>query len=286
MIKLGIKLGKKLGNIFSSKTLTEEQLLSLEEELIIADFGVDFTEEILEELKKSMNKNPDKDVKELLIEIIGNKIVPAPVMDISPVTIIIIFGVNGTGKTTSVGKLAYLLKNQGRKVLIAAADTYRDAAIEQLQIWAKKADVPVIKQTQGADPAAVVYDACDSAASRNVDALIVDTAGRLHTKERLMEELSKIGNVIEKKLPKSKKIKLLTIDATTGQNGLVQAEQFNQYIGIDGILLTKLDTSSKGGIACSISAKLKIPIYFVGTGEKIEDLAVFNKDEYLKSLFS
>ncbi|RKY01858.1 MAG: signal recognition particle-docking protein FtsY [Spirochaetes bacterium] len=286
MIKLGLKLGKKLGNIFSSKTLTEEQLLSLEEELIIADFGVDFTEEILEELKKSMNKNPDKDVKELLIEIIGNKIVPAPVMDISPVTVIIIFGVNGTGKTTSVGKLAYLLKNQGRKVLIAAADTYRDAAIDQLQIWAKKADVPVIKQTQGADPAAVVYDACDSAVSRNVDALIVDTAGRLHTKERLMEELSKIGKVIEKKLPKSKKIKLLTIDATTGQNGLVQAEQFNQYIGIDGILLTKLDTSSKGGIACSISAKLKIPIYFVGTGEKLEDLAVFNKDEYLKSLFS
>jgi len=286
MIKLGLKLGKKLGNIFSSKTLTEEQLLSLEEELIIADFGVDFTEEILEELKKSMNKNPDKDVKELLIEIIGNKIVPAPVMDISPVTVIIIFGVNGTGKTTSVGKLAYLLKNQGRKVLIAAADTYRDAAIDQLQIWAKKADVPVIKQTQGADPAAVVYDACDSAVSRNVDALIVDTAGRLHTKERLMEELSKIGKVIEKKLPKSKKIKLLTIDTTTGQNGLVQAEQFNQYIGIDGILLTKLDTSSKGGIACSISAKLKIPIYFVGTGEKLEDLAVFNKDEYLKSLFS
>lgn len=286
MLKLGLKLGKKLGNIFSSKTISEDQLLALEDELIMADFGVDFTYEIIERLKKSINKNPDKDIKELLIKIITDKIHHTPELNILPITVIIVFGVNGTGKTTNVGKLAYLLKKGGKKVLIAAADTYRDAAIDQLQIWAKRANVPVIKQTQGADPAAVVYDACDSAVSRGVDALIIDTAGRLHTKERLMEELSKIGRVVEKKLPESKKIKLLTVDATTGQNGLVQAELFNQYIGIDGILLTKLDTSSKGGIAFSISAKLNIPIFFVGTGEKLEDLAIFDPEEYIKSLFS
>jgi fused signal recognition particle receptor len=177
------------------------------------------------------------------------------------------------------------LRDEGKKVLIAAADTFRDAAIEQLAVWSKRAGVPLIKQYKGSDPGAVVFDACDSARSRGVDFLIIDTAGRLHNKERLMEELVKIGKVLDRQLPEAHRMKLLTLDATTGQNGVSQANLFNKYMGVDGIILTKLDSSAKGGIACSISGKLGIPILYAGVGEGVEDLDLFDVDEYLSSLF-
>jgi fused signal recognition particle receptor len=194
--------------------------------------------------------------------------------------------VNGTGKTTTCAKLAYKLKRKGRCVLIAAADTYRDAAIEQLLIWSKRAEVPVIRQFQGSDAGAVVFDACDAALSRKVDDLVIDTAGRLHNKEMLMKELAKIGKILDKKLPDARRLKLLTLDATTGQNAISQASLFDEYIGVDGIILTKLDSSAKGGIACAVSGKLKIPILYAGIGEKVEDLDDFDIDEYLDMLFS
>jgi fused signal recognition particle receptor len=193
--------------------------------------------------------------------------------------------VNGTGKTTTVGKLAYKLKKDGKRVLVAAADTYRDAAIDQLLIWCKKADVPVILKEQGSDPGAVVYDACDASKSRNIDDLIIDTAGRLHNKEALMEELSKISRILEKRLPGARKLKILVLDATTGQNAISQAALFNQYVGVDGIILTKLDSSSKGGVACAVAGKLNIPIFYAGTGESLEDLVDFYVEEYLDTLF-
>ena len=193
---------------------------------------------------------------------------------------------NGTGKTTTVGKLAYKLKNDGNRVLIAAADTYRDAAIDQLMIWSNRADVPVILTEQGSDSGAVVYDACDASKRRSIDDLIIDTAGRLHNKEALMEELSKISRILEKRLPEARKLKMLVLDATTGQNAISQAVLFNQYVGVDGIILTKLDSSSKGGVACAVSGKLKIPIFYAGTGESLEDLVDFNVEEYLDTIFT
>ena len=193
---------------------------------------------------------------------------------------------NGTGKTTTVGKLAYKLKNDGNRVLIAAADTYRDAAIDQLMIWSNRADVPVILKEQGSDSGAVVYDACDASKRRSIDDLIIDTAGRLHNKEALMEELSKISRILEKRLPEARKLKMLVLDATTGQNAISQAVLFNQYVGVDGIILTKLDSSSKGGVACAVSGKLKIPIFYAGTGESLEDLVDFNVEEYLDTIFT
>jgi fused signal recognition particle receptor len=285
-MRLNIRLGRKLSSLFGGKKDLEELLGELEELLISADFGLDFTGEITAALRKS-NLPPEKDA------LLGAlKSVVKSAMTIAPegrrtegLVAHLIFGVNGSGKTTTAGKLAHKLKREGRRVLIAAADTYRDAAIEQLVIWAKRADVPVVRQRQGSDPGAVVFDACDAAVGREVNDLIIDTAGRLHTKEALMEELAKIGRVIEKKLPDTPKVRLLTLDATTGQNALSQAKLFKEYIGVDGIILTKLDSSSKGGVACAVSGKLRIPILYTGVGEKIEDLDDFDVENYLELLF-
>lgn len=282
-----IAIGKKLFSIFRERKDKQELLEGIEELLISADFGVDFTSEVLDELQRRCDSYESDEIIGTLKSIIKERMyLERSRLRGDGITAVIVFGVNGSGKTTSVGKLAYKLKTEGKKVLIAAADTHRDAAIDQLAIWSRRVDVPLIKQYQGSDPGAVVFDACDSALSRGVDFLIIDTAGRLHTGERLMEELAKIGRILEKKLPHSHKLKLLTLDATTGQNGISQASVFNEYIGVDGIILTKLDSSAKGGIACTISGKLRIPIVYVGTGQNIEDLEDFDIDEYLESIFS
>ncbi|KPJ89575.1 MAG: hypothetical protein AMS17_01290 [Spirochaetes bacterium DG_61] len=281
------KLGERLNRIFGGKKEKEEIIVDIEELLITADFGVEFTEEILDELREHTFSSSEENTSMLLKEIIKEKMeLSYPREQGDGLTAHLIFGVNGTGKTTSVGKLAYKLKQAGRNVLIAAADTYRDAAIEQLLIWSKRADVPVIRQFQGSDAGAVVFDACDAAVSRGVQDLLIDTAGRLHNKETLMKELAKIGVILDRKLLGANRRKLLVLDATTGQNALSQAALFKEYIGVDGIILTKLDSSAKGGIACAVSGKLKIPIYYAGTGEKIQDLIDFKVDEYLTMLFS
>jgi fused signal recognition particle receptor len=295
---VNFKLGERLNRIFGGNKEKEDLLTGIEELLISCDFGVEFTEDILRELRarwelrsrielRSQGFSLQDEYTSILKEIIKEKMEPVnPVLDPSSLTAHLLFGVNGTGKTTTAAKLAYKLKMEGRSVLIAAADTYRDAAIEQLMIWSKRADVPVIRQFQGSDAGAVVFDACDAAVSRKVDDLVIDTAGRLHNKEMLMRELGKIGSVLDRKLPDSRKLRLLVLDATTGQNALSQAALFNEYVGVDGIILTKLDSSAKGGIACAVSGKLKIPIFYSGTGEKIQDLIDFNTEEYLEMLFS
>jgi fused signal recognition particle receptor len=286
-MNIKIKLGQKLNEIFKGKKEREDILTEIEELLIAADFGIEFTFEIIGDLKKS---SPSL-LREKIISSLKNIIKEKMTLDHRPeshetLNAHLIFGVNGTGKTTTVGKLAYRLKVKGKRVLIAAADTYRDAAIDQLVVWSKRANVPLIRQEQGADPGAVVYDACDAARSRHVNDLVIDTAGRLHNKEALMEELAKISRVLEKKLPEANIINLLTLDATTGQNAISQAFLFNKYIGVDGIILTKLDSSAKGGIACAVSGKLKIPLLYAGTGEKVEDLIDFDLNEYLNGIFA
>jgi fused signal recognition particle receptor len=282
--KLG--LGKRLNSLFKAKRDREDILSDIEELLITSDFGIEFTTDLIDDLKRGFSSSESEDIVPLLRETIKGRMTrEIPPFDRDTITVLLIFGVNGTGKTTTTGKLAAFLKNQGSSVLVAAADTFRDAAIEQLEVWSNRAGVPLIKQYQGSDPGAVVFDACDAAHSRGVDFLIIDTAGRLHNKERLMEELVKIGSILDRKLPDAQRIKLLTLDATTGQNGVSQADLFNQYLGVDGIILTKLDSSAKGGIACAISGRLHIPIYYAGLGEGIDDLVSFDVDEYLKSLF-
>ncbi len=285
--EMKFNFGRKLNTLFSGKKQHNELIDELEELLISADFGIEFTMEIASELRKKLSSSGNQDPRVLLTDLIRERMSRAPLHGSSDgLSAYLIFGVNGSGKTTTAAKLAYRFKQEGRRVLIAAADTYRDAAIEQLLEWSRRADVPVIKQFQGSDPGAVVYDACEAALHRGVHDLIIDTAGRLHTKERLMEELSKIGRVLDKKLPEAAQRKLLVIDATTGQNALSQASLFNEYIGVDEIILTKLDSSAKGGIACAVSGMLNIPISYAGTGEKMEDLIEFHIDEYLGMLFS
>jgi fused signal recognition particle receptor len=305
-VKLNIQIGKRLSSIFSGKQEREEGILSeIEEILITSDFGIEFTSQIVDELGQRVGSYERAEVVEQLRTVLREKVLSSPGLPDRPtppghgdgsavpvtaqpssLTVHLIFGVNGTGKTTTAGKLAYLLKQSGSKVLIAAADTFRDAAVEQLQIWAKKAGVPIVRQPQGADPGAVVYDAIDAAFARGVSDLIVDTAGRLHNKERLMEELRKIAKILDKKAQNAVRKKLLVLDATTGQNAIEQARQFSEYAGVDGIVLAKLDSSAKGGVACTVSGMLGIPILYAGTGERIEDLIEFNIDEYLDILLS
>jgi fused signal recognition particle receptor len=294
LLEKRISLGKRLNSIFS-KPVDTDILSEVEELLITADFGIELSDEIIREFQDRARRTTRKDFPSLLKSIVKERMTirsldvsksESPSVSRAPLSVILVFGVNGTGKTTTVGKLAYYYKQQGKRVLVAAADTYRDAAIDQLTVWCNRAGVPIIKQYQGSDPGAVVFDSCDSARSRNVQFLIIDTAGRLHNKKQLMEELSKIGRIVDKKLPESDVFKILTLDATTGQNGISQASQFKEYIGVDGIILTKLDSSAKGGIACSVSGKLAIPILFAGTGEGIDDLAEFDVDTYLDELFT
>jgi fused signal recognition particle receptor len=263
----------------------------LEEILIMADLGIQATTNIIEDLKVKVKKNKIKDpdeCKELLIQSIKEQM---QVDDVAyefenKKSIVMVIGVNGVGKTTSVGKLASQLKEKDKKVILAAADTFRAAAIEQLTEWANRAKVDIIAHKEGSDPAAVIFDAVTAAKARNVDTLICDTAGRLHNKKNLMEELKKIDRVIDREYPDAYRETLVVLDGTTGQNALAQAKQFSEVAKISGIILTKLDGTAKGGIAIAIQSELGIPVKYIGIGEQIDDLQKFDADSFINALFN
>lgn len=275
-------------NGFSS--IDDDFYEELEEILIMGDIGVSATTEIMERLKEQVReqhlKEP-KECKQVLIESIKEQMrVDEAAYDFErKQSVIMVIGVNGVGKTTSVGKLAGKLKDEGRKVLIAAADTFRAAAGDQLAEWAKRADVPMIGGKEGADPASVVYDAVSAAKARGVDVLLIDTAGRLHNKKNLMEELKKMNRIIDREFPDVYRENLIVLDGTTGQNALVQAREFGEVADLTGIILTKMDGTAKGGIAVAIQSELKVPVKYIGVGETIEDLQKFNSDEFVNALF-
>ena len=279
-------------NVFLGYDVIDEDFYEeLEETLIMGDIGIRASTDIIEELRKRVKEehlNSPAQCREVLIDTIKRK------MDLGEnayefedrKSVVFVIGVNGVGKTTSVGKLASQLKNEGKKVLVVAADTFRAAAIEQLEEWTKRAGVDIIAQNEGSDPGAVVFDACKAAKARNTDVMIVDTAGRLHNKKNLMEELKKINKIIEREYPEAYRETLVVLDGTTGQNALEQARVFNEAANITGIILTKLDGSAKGGIAVAIQAELSIPVKYIGVGEKIDDLQKFNSKEFVDALFS
>ena len=275
-------------NGFSS--IDDDFYEELEEILIMGDIGVSATTEIMERLKeqvKEQHLKEPKECKQVLIESIKEQMrVDEAAYDFErKQSVIMVIGVNGVGKTTSVGKLAGKLKDEGRKVLIAAADTFRAAAGDQLAEWAKRADVPMIGGKEGADPASVVYDAVSAAKARGVDVLLIDTAGRLHNKKNLMEELKKMNRIIDREFPDVYRENLIVLDGTTGQNALVQAREFGEVADLTGIILTKMDGTAKGGIAVAIQSELKVPVKYIGVGETIEDLQKFNPDEFVNALF-
>lgn len=278
-------------SIFSGfSSIDDDFYEELEEILIMADLGVATTTKIIEDLQAKVKEQKIKepsDCKQLLIESIKQQMqVDETAYDFEDKTsVVLLIGVNGVGKTTSVGKLAGQMKQRGKKVMVAAADTFRAAAIEQLTEWAKRANVEIIAQQEGSDPAAVVFDAVTAAKSRNTDILFCDTAGRLHNKKNLMEELRKINRVIDREYPDAYRETLVVLDGTTGQNALAQAKQFNEVAEITGIVLTKLDGTAKGGIAIAIQAELGIPVKYIGIGEKIEDLQRFDADAFVNALF-
>lgn len=279
-------LSKKLFFAFSARALDDEFYESLEEALLSGDVGMKATEEVIEELRdrafREKIKAPEE-AKELLKEILVESI-DYEVEEYSYPLVILLSGVNGVGKTTAIGKLAYLFRESGKSVVVAAADTFRAAASEQLEVWGERAGVRVIRHNEGADPAAVVFDAVSSAKAKGTDVILVDTAGRLHNKKNLMEELKKICRVVERELPEADFRKYLVLDATTGQNGVMQAEVFSEAIDLDGIVLTKLDGTAKGGVVLAISAELELPVLYVGVGEKIDDLIPFDAKDFVDAL--
>ncbi len=271
-------------------TIDEDFYEELEEILIMGDIGVNAAEKILERLREQVKEKHIKEpaaCKELLIESIREQMqVGETAYDFeNEQSVVLVIGVNGVGKTTSVGKLAGILKDQGKNVLIAAADTYRAAAGEQLLTWANRAGVPMIGGKEGADPASVVYDAVNAAKARGVDVLLCDTAGRLHNKKNLMEELKKINRIIEREFPDAHRENLVVLDGTTGQNALNQAREFGQVADLTGIILTKMDGTAKGGIAVAIQSELNIPVKYIGVGEHIEDLQKFDPEQFVNALF-
>lgn len=280
-----------MDSIFSGFSAIDEDFYEeLEETLIMGDMGIQTTMSVLEELKKAVKEQHIKDpaqCRQVLIDSIRKK------MDLGEnayefehrKSVVLVIGVNGVGKTTSIGKLADQLKSDGKRVILAAADTFRAAAIEQLSEWADRAGVDLIAQKEGSDPAAVIYDAIAAAKSSNADVLICDTAGRLHNKKNLMEELKKINRIIDKEYPEAYRETLVVLDGTTGQNALVQARQFMEAAPITGIILTKLDGTAKGGIAVAIQSELGIPVKYVGVGEKIDDLQKFSSGDFVNALF-
>ncbi len=295
-IKEGLKKTRnavmgQIDTMLKSFTKIDEELFEeLEELLVMGDVGVPTAQKICQELRTRVKKEGVTDPEQinvLLEEIISEMLSGDEGIDISTSpSIILVIGVNGVGKTTTIGKLAYRLSNEGKRVLLAAADTFRAAAIEQLDIWAERSGCEIIKQEEGSDPAAVIFDAISAAKARNADVIICDTAGRLHNKKHLMDELAKINRVIDRELPDAAKEKLLVLDATTGQNAVNQAEQFREATGITGIVLTKLDGTAKGGVVLAIKEGLGIPVKYIGVGEQIDDLQPFNSEEFAKALFA
>ena len=282
----------KIKNIFSGRTVIDEELYEeLEDLLIQSDIGMDMTIKIVNALEKEVKIRGIKDPSEIysvLKEVMSRFLIDGDnKLDIreGELNVILVVGVNGVGKTTTIGKIAKKLKNSGKKVIIGAADTFRAAAVEQLEEWGKRADVEVIKKEEGSDPGAVVYDTIQVGIDKKADVVIIDTAGRLHNKNNLMKELEKINNIIIKKLGHSRYESILVIDGTTGQNGLTQAKVFNEATKLTGFIVTKLDGTAKGGIVFSISEEIKKPIKYIGVGEKIDDLREFNTKDYIDAIF-
>ena len=272
-----------------SKAIDDDFYDELEETLILSDLGLKTSEDIVSKLRAKVKaekiSDPDA-VKQAIKDIIADMLGEDKPLDLSTKpSVILVIGVNGAGKTTTIGKLAYKLINEGKKVLVAAADTFRAAAIDQLQVWCDRAGADIIKHSEGSDPASVVYDAMDAAKSRDVDVVIVDTAGRLHTKKNLMQELSKITKIVHTKAEGCSLEVLIALDATTGQNAVNQAREFNEVADITGIILTKLDSTSKGGIVIPISNELNIPVKLITVGEKIEDIQPFSAKDFANALF-
>ena len=270
-------------------TIDDDLYDELEEILITSDIGMDTTCEIIDRLKEKIRKEKINDTEEVIPTL--KKVIKEMMLegydedeDTNTKKVILVIGVNGAGKTTSIGKMAAKYKNDGKKVLLAAADTFRAAAIDQLEVWSQRASVDIVKQEEGSDPAAVVFDAISAAKARNVDVLICDTAGRLHNKKNLMNELSKINRIIDREYSEAKKETLLVLDGTTGQNAVSQAKQFMEACPIDGIILTKLDGTAKGGVVISIKQTLNIPVKYIGVGEGIEDLQEFDAESFAEAI--
>ncbi|MBR6034228.1 MAG: signal recognition particle-docking protein FtsY [Clostridia bacterium] len=282
--------GEKMNNVFSTFRKVDEELLeNLEEALIMSDIGMDTSLNIIAKLRdriKKENIQDEEEVKKVLREIMKEILdVESPELKLNTkLSVILVVGVNGVGKTTSIGKIANRLRENGKKVVVAAADTFRAAAVEQLEIWAKRANVDIVKKEEGADPASVVFDAIKYAKDNNADVLICDTAGRLHNKQYLMDELSKIDKVIEKELPDASKETLLVIDGTTGQNAIMQVKAFKETVNITGLILTKLDGTAKGGVVIGIVDENKIPVKFIGVGEQIDDMQEFSAEDFLQAI--
>lgn len=280
-----------IDSIFSGfSSIDDEFYEELEEMLIMADLGINTTTAIMEDLRRKVKENKIKEpaeCRQLLINSMKEQMkLKEEAYDFeNNKSVVLLIGVNGVGKTTSVGKLAAYLKNQGKKVMVAAADTFRAAAIEQLSEWVHRANVDLIAQKEGADPAAVIFDAIAAAKARQVDILLCDTAGRLHNKKNLMEELRKIDRVIDREYPEAYRETLLVLDCTTGQNALAQAKEFSEVADITGIILTKLDGTAKGGIAVAIQSELGIPVKFICIGEKLDDIQKFDPDDFVNALF-
>ncbi|MCR5352849.1 MAG: signal recognition particle-docking protein FtsY [Clostridiales bacterium] len=294
-LKQGLKKTKdsvigQINGVFKSFSKADEEMLEeLEEILIASDVGIGGAEKIIGKLRTNLKEKKISEPEEakaelfaIIEEVIGED--ESLNLSISP-SVIFVIGVNGVGKTTSIAKLAYMLKNEGKTVALAAADTFRAAAADQLEIWAERVGVPIIKHTEGSDPTSVVYDAANYVKSRKIDVLIVDTAGRLHVKKNLMDELAKMMRVLERELPGSSKETLLVLDAVTGQNAINQAKEFTGTTEITGIILTKLDGTAKGGIIISVKSELGIPVKFIGVGEQMDDLQPFCAKTFIKALF-
>ena len=281
-------IGHSLDSLFAGE-LNDDFYDELEETLILGDMGMDTTIKAVAELRRRVKEERIKDAegaRECLRRVLTDMLnVGDSTLDLSASpSVILVIGVNGVGKTTTIGKLGARLKGEGRKVLLAAADTFRAAAADQLEIWSQRSGVELVRQYEGADPAAVVFDAMQAAKARRTDVVLVDTAGRLHNKQNLMNELNKIGRVIDRELPGSRTETLLVLDATTGQNGLIQARQFMEAAGITGIVLTKLDGSAKGGIVIAIADALQVPVKYIGVGEGIDDLMPFEAESFVRAL--
>lgn len=283
-------IDEKLNNVFSNFRKVDEELLDeLEEALIMSDVGVETSNKIITNLRNKIEKEKIEDeqaVKQALRDEIKNVLEEVDntlKLETTP-SVILVVGVNGVGKTTSIGKIANRLKQDGKKVVVAAADTFRAAAVEQLEIWANRAGCDIVKREEGTDPAAVVYDAVKIAKEKQADVLICDTAGRLHNKKYLMDELVKIKKVIDKELPEASKEVLMVLDATTGQNAISQVTAFKETVNITGLVLTKLDGTAKGGVVIGIVAENKVPVKFIGIGEQIDDMEIFNSNDFVNAL--
>ena len=289
-IKQGLsKTASSISSVFTASELDDDFYDELEESLILADLGVDTTTKAVERLRSAAKERRLKTAEEAracLREILADMLnVGSPALrpDTKP-SVVLVIGVNGVGKTTTIGKIANQLRTEGKKVLLCAADTFRAAAADQLEIWAERAHADIIRQDEGADPAAVVFDAIAAAKARGADVILCDTAGRLHNKQNLMNELGKISRILSRELPEASKEVLLVLDGTTGQNGLIQAKQFQEIAGVTGIALTKLDGTAKGGIVVAVADALQIPVKYIGVGEKMDDLMPFDAESFVRAL--